>query len=40
VKLASRITTHREKIHATLDHRLSNALIESVNWSAPGFVDT
>jgi transposase len=31
VKLASRITTHREKIHATLDHRLSNALIESVN---------
>jgi hypothetical protein len=31
VHLAKRITAIRGKIHATLDHRLSNALIESVN---------
>lgn len=31
VKLARRITTVKARIHATLDHRLSNALIESVN---------
>jgi transposase len=31
VHLAQRITAIREKIHATLDHGLSNALIESVN---------
>jgi transposase len=30
-RLARRITTARDKIHATLDHGLSNALIESVN---------
>ena len=31
VHLAQRITAIRGKIHATLDHGLSNALIESVN---------
>jgi transposase len=31
VHLAQRITAIRDKIHATLDHGLSNALIESVN---------
>jgi transposase len=31
VHLAQRITAIREKIHAALDHDLSNALIESVN---------
>jgi transposase len=31
VHLAKRITTVRDKIHAALEHRLSNALIESVN---------
>jgi transposase len=31
VNLAKRITTVRQRIHATLDHGLSNALIESVN---------
>jgi transposase len=31
VHLAHRITAIRDKIHATLDHGLSNALIESVN---------
>jgi transposase len=31
VHLAQRITAIREKIHAALDHGLSNALIESVN---------
>ena len=31
VHLAKRITAIREKIHAALDHGLSNALIESVN---------
>jgi transposase len=31
VHLAQRITTIRDKIHATLNHGLSNALIESVN---------
>lgn len=31
VQLARRITTVRDRIHATLDHGLSNALIESVN---------
>jgi transposase len=31
VRLARRITTVQDKIHATLEHGLSNALIESVN---------
>ena len=31
VRLARRITNARDKIHATLDHGLSNARIESVN---------
>jgi transposase len=31
VHLAKRITAIRDKIHATLDHGLSNALVESVN---------
>ena len=31
VHLAKRITAIRDKIHAALDHRLSNALVESVN---------
>jgi transposase len=31
VRLARRITTVPKRIHASLDHRLSNALIESVN---------
>ena len=31
VHLAQRITAIRDKIHAALDHGLSNALIESVN---------
>lgn len=31
VRLARRITAVRDRIHATLDHGLSNALIESVN---------
>lgn len=31
VALARRITTHRDRIHATLDHGLSNGLIESTN---------
>jgi transposase len=31
IRLARRITAVRQRIHATLDHRLSNALVESVN---------
>ena len=31
IRLARRITTVQDKIHATLEHGLSNALIESVN---------
>jgi transposase len=31
VHLAKRITAVQERINATLDHELSNALIESVN---------
>ena len=31
VHLAKRITTIRDKIYATLEHGLSNALVESVN---------
>jgi len=31
VELGRRITKHREAINATLDHRLSNGLVESTN---------
>jgi transposase len=31
VELSRRITAHRDRIYATLTHRLSNALVESVN---------
>jgi transposase len=31
IRLARRITAVRQRIHATLDHRLSNALVDSVN---------
>jgi len=31
VELAQRIVKHRDAIHATLEHRLSNGLVESTN---------
>jgi Transposase and inactivated derivatives len=31
VALAAKIRTHRASIHAALDHRLSNGLVESTN---------